>query len=245
MVNNKKFGWNKFGLIITSNLSDSSDAYIHIKGIIAVSNTAAPAAPVYNINKKVIFKNCVLFTSCISEINNTQVDDAQDIAIVMSTYNLIECSHACSKTSESLWQCFRDEPTPDNNNKIINFPANNNNNVLLNFKQQITGQTGNGCTKDFEIIVTLKYLSNFWRTLEMPLINCKISLQLKWSKDCILVAGVAANQELKFEITDTKLHVPVITLSTQDKVKLLKKLQSGFKKTINWNKYQCKKINQA
>ena len=90
-------------------------------------------------------------------------------------------------------------------------------------------------------MVTLKYLSNFWRTLEMRLINCKISLQLKWYKDCILVAGVAANQELKFEITDTKLHVPVITLSTQDKVKLLKKLQSGFKKQLVGTNIKVKK----
>ena len=78
----------------------------------------------------------------------------------------------------------------------------------------------------------LKYLSSFWRTLEMLLINSEISLQLKWSKDCILVASTAANQNPEFKITGTKLYVPVVTLSTQDNIKLLKQLESGFKRTI-------------
>ena len=94
-------------------------------------------------------------------------------------------------------------------------------------------------------MVQLKYLSNFWRTLEIPLINCEISLQLKRSKDCFLIAGTVANQVPTFTKTDTKLYVPAVTLSTQDKVKLLKQLNSGFKRTINWNKYQSKKANQA
>ena len=82
-------------------------------------------------------------------------------------------------------------------------------------------------------MVSLKYLSIFWRTLEMPLIIWEISIV---ELDSILVAGTAANQNPKFKITDTKLYVPVITLSTQDNVKLLKQLESGFKGTINWNK---------
>ena len=75
----------------------------------------------------------------------------------------------------------------------------------------------------------------------MPLINCKISLHLIWSKKRFLVAGTTANQEPKFKINDGKLYVPVVTLSTQDNIKLLKQLEFGFKKTINWNKYQSKK----
>ena len=75
----------------------------------------------------------------------------------------------------------------------------------------------------------------------MLLINSEISLQLKWSKDCILVASTAANQNPEFKITDTKLYVPVVTLSTQDNIKLLKQLESGFKTAINWNKYLPKK----
>ena len=79
----------------------------------------------------------------------------------------------------------------------------------------------------------------------MPLINCEISLQLKRFKNCILVAGSAANQRPKLEKTDAKLDVPAVTLSTQDNVKLLKQLESGFKKTINWSKYQSKTTNQT
>ena len=75
----------------------------------------------------------------------------------------------------------------------------------------------------------------------MSLIDCEVSLPLKWSKRCILVAGAAANQVPEFKITDTKLYVPVVTLSTQDNVKLLKQLESSFKRTNNWNKYQPKK----
>ena len=80
------------------------------------------------------------------------------------------------------------------------------------------------------------YLSNFRGTLEMPLIICKISLQLKWSKNCFLVDGTVANEVLKFTITDTKRYVPAVTLSNQDNAKLLKQLESGFKIIINWNK---------
>ena len=228
-----------------SNLCDYSDAYIQVKATITVPNTAAQCAAVNNTNKKVIFKNCAPFTNCANEVNNTQLDDAQDIDIVMSMYNLIEYSDAYMKTSGSLWQYYRNEPALDNNNNIIDFPANNNNSISFKIKQQIIRETGNGGTKDVEIMVPLKYISNFWRTLKMSLIICEISLQLKWSRKCILVIGTEANQEPEFKITDTKLYVLVVTLSTQDNVKLLKQLESGFKRTINWNKYQSTKTNQA
>ena len=94
-------------------------------------------------------------------------------------------------------------------------------------------------------MATLKYLSNFWRTLEIPLIHCEITLQLTCSKKSIPAAGTVANQVPKCGITDPKLYVPVVTLSTQDNKKLLKQLESGFKRTINWNKYNSKKTNQA
>ena len=87
-------------------------------------------------------------------------------------YNLIEYSDTYSKTSGSLWQYYRDELALDVNSNIIDIPADNNNSILFKFKQQITDQTGNSGTKDAERMVSLKYLSNFWRTLEMPLINC-------------------------------------------------------------------------
>ena len=89
-------------------------------------------------------------------------------------------------------------------------------------------------------MVPLKYLSSFSRTLEMPLTNCEITLNLNWSEKCVITATNVANQGTKFSITDTKLYVSVVTLSTQDNAKLLEQLKSGFKRTINWNKYKPK-----
>ena len=108
------------------------------------------------------------------------------------------------------------------------------------FKAKITGQTEDDGAKDVEIIVPLKYLSNFWRTLEMPLINCELNLILTWSLTCVLIATGVSNQAALFEITDTKLYVPVVTLSTQENTKFLQQLKSGFKRVINWNKYLSK-----
>ena len=82
-------------------------------------------------------------------------------------------------------------------------------------------------------MVPLKYLNDFWRTLEMPLINCKINFQLKCSEKCILVACTATNRVPEFKITDAKLYVPVVTLPTQDSEKLFKQLEFVFKRTIN------------
>ena len=89
-------------------------------------------------------------------------------------------------------------------------------------------------------MVPFKYLSNFWRNLEMPLIiNCDINLILTWSTNCV-ISNAAVNQATTFATTDTKLYVPVVTSSTQDNAKLLQQLKSGFKRTLNWNKYQPK-----
>ena len=87
-------------------------------------------------------------------------------------------------------------------------------------------------------MVLLKYLSNIWKTLEMLLTSCEINLFLTWSEKCVITSNTAANQATTFAITDTKLYVSVVTLSTQDDAKLLQQLKSGFKRTINWNKYQ-------
>ena len=86
-------------------------------------------------------------------------------------------------------------------------------------------------------MVPLKYLSNFWRTLEMPLINCEINLILTWSSTCVIVSTIHVNQIAAFEVTDTRLYVPVVTLSTQENAKFLQQLKSDFKRVINWNKY--------
>ena len=85
--------------------------------------------------------------------------------------------------------------------------------------------------------VPLKYLSNFWRALEMPLINCEINLILIWSENCVISSAVG---DRKFKIADTKRYLPVVTLPTQVNAKLLEQLKSGFKRTINWNKYNPK-----
>ena len=161
--------------MLKSRLCDYSDAYILVKGTITVNNTAAADAAANNTNKKVIFKNCTPFTNCISEINKTEVDNAKYIDIAMPMYNLIECSDNYTKTSGSLWQYCKDIPAVDNNNAIVNF-VDKNVTDSFNFKLKITSQTGDGGTKNVEIMVPLKYLSNFWRTLEMPLINCEINL---------------------------------------------------------------------
>ena len=89
-------------------------------------------------------------------------------------------------------------------------------------------------------MVPLKYLSNFWRTLEMTLINCEVNLILTWSSTCVLLSTNNANQVETFAITDTKLYVPAVTLSTQENTKFLQQLKSGFKRVINWNKYLSK-----
>ena len=225
--------------MVKANLCDYSDAYIPVKGTITVNSTAAADADANNTNEKVIFKSCAPFTNCISEINNTHVDNRKDIDIAVPMYNLIEYRDNYSKTSGSLWQYCKDTPAVDNNNPIINF-AENNLTDSFNFKVKITGQTGNDGTKNVEIMVPLKYLSNFWRTLEMPFINCEIDLILTWSTNCLIVSTNVANQNTTFEIIDTRLHVPVVTLSTQDSSKLLQQLKSGFKRVINWNKYLSK-----
>ena len=198
--------------MLKSSLCDYSDAYILVKGTITVNNTAAAGAAANNTNKNVIFKNCAPFTNCISEINNTQIDNAKDIDIVMPMYNLIEYSDNYAKTTGILWQHCKDIPAGNANNEIITFSEDNTTDSFK-FKAKITGQTGNDGTKDLEIMVPLKYLSKFWRTLEMPLINCEVNLIL----NCVIIATAVQNQAAKFEITDTKRYVPVVTLLTQEK----------------------------
>ena len=226
--------------MLRSSLCDYSDAYILVKGNITVNNTAADGAAANNTNKKVIFKNCAPFTDCISKINNAQVDNAKDIDIVMLMYNLIEYSDNYSKTSGSLWQYCKEIPAVNNDGDIVDFNGANATDSF-NFKTKITGQTdNNGRIDNVEIMVPLKYLSNFWRTLEMPLINCEVNLILTWSADCIIIYTNVANQIPTFAITEANLYVPVVTLSTQDNANLLTQLKSGFKRAISWNKYLLK-----
>ena len=140
--------------MLKSSLCDYSDAYILVKRTISVNNTAAAGAAANNTNKKAIFRNCAPFTNCISKINNMQIHNAKDIDIV----NLI--------LTGSLWQYCKDIPARNGANNAIIIFSEDNITDSFKFKAKITGQTGNNGRKDVEIMVSLKYLSNFWRTLE-------------------------------------------------------------------------------
>ena len=137
--------------VLRTSLCDYSDVYIIVKGAITVANTAVANADANNTNKKVIFRNCAPFTSCIRIINNTQIDDAQYIDVVMLMYNLIEYSNNYSKTSRILWQYCRDEPATNiNNNKNeieYNDFTDGNVNDSFNLKVKLTSKTGNNGTK--------------------------------------------------------------------------------------------------
>ena len=210
-------------------LCDCSDTCILVKVKITITGIGADATArqADERDKGVALKNCAPFINCIIEINNTKVDNAKDIDIVMPMYNLIEYSDNYAKTSGYLWQYYKDEP-----NKNLE------NSESLKYKIKITGKTPNNDNeKDVKIMVTLRYLSNFWRTLEMPLINCEVNLILTWSSTCVVTNSTGAGT---FAITDIILYVPVVTLSTQGNTKLLQQLKSGLKRVINWNKYLSK-----
>ena len=114
-------------------------------------------------------------------------------------YNLTECSDNYSKTSGSLWHYRKDIPALNNNGDIFDFNGANATDSF-NFKTQITGQTDkNGRKDNVEIMVPLKYLSYFWRTLEMPLINCELELILTWSANCLITYTDFANQNPTFK----------------------------------------------
>ena len=154
--------------MLKSNLCDYSDAYILVSGTITIDGVRDDdnEKQIDDKNTGLIFENCTTFTGCISEIDNTQIDNANDLDVVMPMYNLIEYSDNYSKTSGSLWQYYRDDP-----NDILT------NSKSFKFKMKITGKTpAVGNTKEVKIVAPLKYLSNFWRTLEMSLITCEINL---------------------------------------------------------------------
>ena len=145
----------------------------------------------------------------------------------MPMYNLIEYSDSFSDTIGSLWQFRRDEIEEDANLTI-------NNTSSFKFKANLIGDTvadgANTKKEKVKIAVPWKYLSNFWRSLEMPLINWKIEFSLGWYEKCILSnSGTAAT----FKITDAKLYVPIVTLRTEHNTKLSKLLSEGFKRPMN------------
>ena len=206
---------------LKSSLNDYSDAYILVTGNISVTGG--------NNNTKVAFKKCTPFKNCRTKINDTFVDYADFINIAMSMYNLIEYKDNYSDTSGSLWNFKRDETEGDVDLIIDNASS-------FKYKANLIGNSeNNGIKNDVKIAVPLKGLSNFWRSLAMPLIDFKIEFSLGWYEECILSnPGTAAT----FEITDAKLYVPIVTLKTEDNTKLSKFLSEGFKRPIYWNKYK-------
>ena len=150
-------------------------------------------------------------------------------------------------------ELYRDEPSDPVSTNFKSFK----------YKTSITGNTYNinndddnyhankDGKKETEVVISLKHLSNFWRNLKISLINCEVEIILTWSKNCVLAdmmrrnAGNNNNHSaivppigLEFQIKETKLYVPVVTLSKENDIKLLEQLKSGFKRTIKWNKYR-------
>ena len=154
----------------------------------------------------------------------------QNINIAMSMYNLIEYGDNYSNTSDSLWQFKRDEIEGDVDLTVDVQHIPNNSSSFRYKSSFITDRNG------VKIAVPLKYLSNFWRSLEMLLINCKVKLTLKWYENCILSSAETA---ATFAITDTKLYVQVVTLKIEDNAKLSELLSYGFKRSVYWNKYKA------
>ena len=170
--------------MLRSDLCDFGDAYIVVKGM---TTDTRPGRIMYD--KKLALKNNALLTSCIFKTNNILIDNAEDLDIVMLMYNLLEYSKSYRKTTGSFWNYYRDKPNSgicgENNN--VNYSIKDS--KSFNYKTSITGKSkGSNTEKEVEIVVPLKYLSNFWRTLNMPLINCEINLILTWSEKCVLTS---------------------------------------------------------
>ena len=249
------------------NLCDYSDAYMLVKGTITVT---APGANngAKNIrdkrNRPLILKNNAPFVSCITRINGELIEDADDLDIVMCMYNLLEYSKNYRKTIGSFYN--RDELSDDaddnnfDNIKVVNSST-------FKYKNKITGNTYNvdagaqgydvnkNGMQEVELAIPLKYLGNFWRALNIPLISCEVSLELKWDKNCVITSleqrdiggGIRNNAPAgaTLAINDCKLYVPAVTLSKDDEIKLLTNLKSGLKREIIWNKYRSQMTTEA
>ena len=207
---------------------------------------------------------------------NTLIGNPEDLDVVMAMYKLIEYRKSYKKTTGSLRNYYSDElsdDTNDNNNpnkNVINSESfkykTNITGFTYNVGARITNVEGNEINnpaydanksgkKEVDIAVPLKYLSNFWRALDIRLINCEVSLILTWSRECVITSmekRVITNTRrdtsptsATFQITDTKLYVPVVTSSTEDDNNFLEQLKSRFKRTIKWNRYIPEMTNQT
>ena len=261
--------------MLRSNLCDYSDAYVLVKGTITIKALGANNGANNIRDKKhrpLILKNNAPFVSCITRINGELIEDANDLDIVMSVYNLLEYSKNY-RTIGSLYNYYRDELSDDaddnnfDNIKVVNSDTFKYKNKIIGNTYDVdaripnpdgAGQIDNpiynvnkNSTQEVELAIPLKYLGNFWRALNIPLISCEVFLELKWNKHCVITslerrqvdAGPPVVRDnaptgATLSITDCKLYVPVVTLSKDDKIKLLTNLKSGFKREIMWNKYR-------
>ena len=199
-------------------MCDYAEVYLLVDGTIK-------AAAADN-NTRLALKNCAPFTKCNLEINDEHVDTAENLDIVMPMYNLIEYSDNYQDSSATLYQYKRDEPPEDD--AVADLTADN----LSSFKYKINllGNpvvANNVARRNVKVVVSLKYLSNFFRSLEMPLINCKIKLNLTWKKECALSTDAG---EAVFITNDTKLYVPVVTLSKEDNKDFIEQQNKGFQR---------------
>ena len=257
--------------MLSSNLCDYSDVYILVKCKIVVT---APGDNNYSNdirdkrNRPVVLKNNAPFVSCITRINGELIEDADDLDIVMPMYNLLEHIKNYIKTIGSLYNYYRDKLTNDNNDNFAN--RNVVNSEAFKYKNKITGNTYNvdpgaegydvnkNGMQEIELAIPLKYLGNFWRALNIPLISCEVFLKLKWNKNCVItslkqrqvdaappVVRDNAPTGATLSITDCKLYIPLVTLSKDDEIKLLTNLKSGFKREIIWNKYRSQMTTKA
>ena len=222
--------------VLKPNLCDYAEAYILIDGTVRATNAVNAT--------RLALKNSAPFTKCNLEINDEHIDTAQNLDIVMPMYNLIEYSDNYQDSSATLYQYKRDEPPEDD--AVADLTANNSDSLkykikLLGNVTEVAGDAAGVRRLNVKVVVPLKYLSNFLRLLEMPLINCKIKLNLTWKKKCVLSTGVG---EAVFIINDTKLYIPVVTLSKEDNKDFIEQQNKGFQRSIYWNEYKTKEINE-
>ena len=222
--------------ILKPNLCDYAEAYILVDGTIR-SGASVNAT-------RLALKNCAPFTKYNLEINDEHVDTGENLDIVMPMYNLIECSDNYQDSSATLYQYKRDEPPEDD--VAADLTADNSSSFkykikLLSNVIEVGGNAAGVRRLNVKIAVPLKYLSNFFRLLEMPLINCKIKLNLTWKKECVLSTG---GGDAVFITNDTKMYVPVVTLSKEENKDFIEQQNKGFQRSIYWNEYKTKEINE-
>ena len=222
--------------VLKPNLCDNAEAYILVDGTIRATNAVNATT--------LALKNCASFTKCNLEINDEHVDTAENLDIVMPMYNLIEYSDNYQDSSATLYQYKRDEPPEDD--AVADLTADNSSSFkykikLLGNVTEVAGNAAGARRLNVKIVVTLKYLSNFFRSLEMLLINCKIKLNLTWKKECILSTG---DGDAVFIINDKKMYVPVVTLSKEDNKDFIEQQNNRFQRSIYWNEYKTKEINE-